>query len=179
MTGTETLWKVPLRADEVPEGGTHRDLQADAATRAAVARAAGLVELPRLAAHFEIRRRGADELQVTGTVSASVVQTCVVTLEPVTNPVEEAVDVRFAPPSDKPPPEPDPDVDPSELPDPPEALVDGTVDLGALAVEFLLLGLDPYPRKPDAVFSAPAAEEPSASPFAALAALKGKPEKES
>ena len=29
-----------------------------------------------------------------------------------------------------------------------EPLIDGKVDLGALATEFLILGLDPYPRKP-------------------------------
>ena len=36
----------------------------------------------------------------------------------------------------------------------PEPLHDGAVDLGAVATEFLLLGIDPYPRKPDAVFEA-------------------------
>ena len=33
-----------------------------------------------------------------------------------------------------------------------EPLIGGSVDLGALATEFLILGLDPYPRKPGAVF---------------------------
>ena len=28
-----------------------------------------------------------------------------------------------------------------------KSLVGGTVDLGAIATEFLILGLDPYPRK--------------------------------
>ena len=36
--------------------------------------------------------------------------------------------------------------------DPPEPIVNGAIDLGALAAEFLMLGLDPYPRKPGAVF---------------------------
>ena len=56
--------------------------------------------------------------------------------------------------------------------DPPEPLREGAVDLGALATEFLLLGIDPYPRKPGAVFDAPPAGDPSSHPFAALAALK-------
>ena len=43
---------------------------------------------------------------------------------------------------------------------------------GAVATEFLLLGLDPYPRKPGAVFDAPPADDPASRPFAALAALK-------
>ena len=49
---------------------------------------------------------------------------------------------------------------------------DGAVDLGAIATEFLLLGIDPYPRKPGAVFEAPPAGDPASHPFAALAALK-------
>ena len=56
--------------------------------------------------------------------------------------------------------------------DPPEMLRDGAVDLGAVAIEFLLLGIDPYPRKPGAVFDAPPAGDPVSHPFAALAALK-------
>lgn len=35
-----------------------------------------------------------------------------------------------------------------------------------------MLGLDPYPRKPDAVFRPPPDEEPDPGPFAALAGLK-------
>jgi hypothetical protein len=46
------------------------------------------------------------------------------------------------------------------------------VDLGALATEFLILGLDPYPRKAGAVFQPPARAQPDESPFAALAKLK-------
>jgi hypothetical protein len=38
-----------------------------------------------------------------------------------------------------------------------------------------MLGIDPYPRKPDAVFDPPADVEEAAGPFAALAALKKNP----
>ena len=58
--------------------------------------------------------------------------------------------------------------------DPPDPIVDGKVDLGALAAEFLALALDPYPRKPGAEFAAPEVAEPD-SPFAELARL-AKPE---
>ena len=34
----------------------------------------------------------------------------------------------------------------------PERLIGDVVDLGALATEFLILGLDPYPRKAGATF---------------------------
>ncbi len=42
-----------------------------------------------------------------------------------------------------------------EIPDPPEPIVNGFIDLGQLAAEFLVLGLDPYPRKPGAEFVPP------------------------
>ena len=46
------------------------------------------------------------------------------------------------------------------------------LEAGQIATEFLILGLDPYPRKPDAMFQSPAVGEDSAHPFAALAGLK-------
>ena len=53
------------------------------------------------------------------------------------------------------------------------AIVGGTIDLGRLAMEFLTLGIDPYPRKPGVVFVAPEApKDPEEHPFAALKALK-------
>jgi hypothetical protein len=58
--------------------------------------------------------------------------------------------------------------------DAPEPLVGGVVDLGLLATEFLALGIDPYPRKSGAEFTAPAAADDDPKPFAALAALKNK-----
>ena len=46
------------------------------------------------------------------------------------------------------------------------------VDLGAIATEYFLLGIDPYPRKPGAEFQPTGAGDGGAKPFAALAALK-------
>ena len=54
----------------------------------------------------------------------------------------------------------------------PEPLIGGTVDLGALATEFLILGLDPYPRKPGATFQPPGNASSDEGPFAALGKLK-------
>ena len=63
--------------------------------------------------------------------------------------------------------------------DPPDAIVNGAIDLGALAVEFLTLALDPYPRKPGAEFAASDGagladhgDQDSGNPFAALAKLR-------
>jgi len=139
--------------------------------RTAIAKALGLVAISRFDVRFNVRRIAADGLQVTGTVSATVTQTCVVTLDPVENEVDEAVDLSFSPSADTDPGDVDAEA-PFEAPDPPEALVNGRIDLAAIAVEFLQLGLDPYPRKPGAEFQASADGDQIESPFSALASLK-------
>ncbi len=55
--------------------------------------------------------------------------------------------------------------------DPADVLEGDQIDLAAYVVEHLALEIDPYPRKPDAVFEPPAAE-PETSPFAVLLQLK-------
>jgi uncharacterized metal-binding protein YceD (DUF177 family) len=164
-------WSVPVRLDEVPEDGLHMDIEADAAERAAVAVAAGVNEVPRLTASFEVTRHGRDGLRVVGTVSARVHQTCVVTLDPVENDIEEQIDLVFVTPSALGPIGSEVNLG-AEGADPPEILTEGVVDLGAVAAEFLLLGVDPYPRKPGVVFEPPQTEDDGSHPFAALAALR-------
>ncbi len=69
--------------------------------------------------------------------------------------------------------------DDEALDDLPDPIVNGRIDLGALAAEILVLSLDPYPRKPGAAFADPtpeAAEPPEASPFAMLRDLGRKGE---
>jgi hypothetical protein len=169
-------WSHPVRRDAVPEMGLHLDLIADAATRTAVAAVAGIRGLPRLTASFDLARQGAG-LEVTGEIAATVEQTCVVTLEPMTSEVRESVELAFVPPSAGEPVEAvADDIDPTDE-DEPETLVDGVADLGVVATEFLLLAIDPYPRKPGAVFDPPQTADPGGHPFAALEALKKPPDK--
>jgi uncharacterized metal-binding protein YceD (DUF177 family) len=169
--GEPPPWQVPVARDDIEETGQHFALAANAEERAAVARLAGLRDLPRLEADFDVTRQGSG-LRVSGRVSATVGQTCVVTLEPLTNEVDEKIDLLFMPPS-RPPAESGDAVqtdEPVEAKwDEPEPLVGGVVDLGAIATEFLVLGLDPYPRKPGAIFEPPQQREPDESPFAPLA----------
>src|SRR5690348_7834235 len=167
---SSTPWHVPLTAEEVPETGQHFDLAADAHVRAAVAKAAGLRELPRFEASFDVTRRGGG-LHVVGSISATVGQNCVVTLEPLANEVEETIDLIFEPPHGLPESADNEGQQHGVKWDDPEPLVGGAVDLGALATEFLLLGLDPYPRKPGAVFEPPQDAKTDEGPFAALGRL--------
>ena len=110
-------------------------------------------------------RQGAG-LHVTGQVKARVEQSCVVTLEPLENTVDEDIELLFLPGI------PEPRAEGEAEQNPPEPLVNGRIDLGAIATEFLVLGIDPYPRKPGVAFDAPMADANGAHPFAALAALK-------
>ena len=168
---TPAPWHVPVAAADIAESGQQFDLVADDATRAAVARVAGLRELPRLHAKFEVTRRGVGGLHVAGFVSATVGQNCVVTLEPLASEIEEAIDLTFVP-QRAPAPEPGGKPEPCDVKwGDPEPLIGGMVDLGALATEFLILGLDPYPRKPGAVFEPPQDRKPDEGPFAALSKL--------
>jgi hypothetical protein len=173
-------WQIPVAIEDVAETGRHFDLVADNDVRAAVARVVGLRDLPRLQANFDVTRHGTEGLRVCGRVSATVGQNCVVTLEPLANEVEEDIDLLFAPPpaAERKTGEDEAVERDSERPqrswNGPEPLIDGGVDLGALATEFLILGLDPYPRKPGAVFELPQDVKPDPGPFAALAGLKDK-----
>jgi len=105
----------------------------------------------------------------------STLQTCVVTLDPIENDIDEPIDLIFAPPEQIPDladlvEAAETDV---EIPDPPEPIVNGVIDLGRLATDALLLGIDPYPRRRDAIFEPPVeVVDPEAHPFAALKALK-------
>jgi uncharacterized metal-binding protein YceD (DUF177 family) len=171
MDKTPIVWSVPVAVEEIPETGLHLEIEPPEGTRAALAKIAGLRALPQLSASFDLTRQGAG-VHVSGQVNARVGQICVVTLEPIESTLAESIDLKFMPSagemagvkgshklvqSD------------DELS---EALVGGSVDLGALATEFLILSIDPYPRKADAQFAPPQAEDAGERPFAVLEALK-------
>ena len=157
-----------MAVDEIPDSGLHVEIDAPDAVRTHLTGLAGLRELRRLSGIFDLQRRGAG-VRVTGQINARVGQTCVVTLEPIESEVQELVDLKFAlslAAGAK------SEASEAAEEEPPEPLSDGTVDLGAIATEFLLLGIDPYPRKPGAEFSPLKSDDNTAKPFAALEALK-------
>ena len=175
MTIAERPWSAAIRLDEIGETGRHVELEASERTRAALAKPAGVDEVQRVIAIFDLTRRGRDGLRITGAVRARVRQTCVVTLEPVVNEIDEAVDVEFVPATHVAGADTETEVVLTQSAKEREPLVDGIVDLGALATEFLILGVDSYPRRPGASFEAPQAPVDEAGhSFAALAALKEK-----
>ena len=132
-------------------------------------------------ASFDVTPKSGGRFHVAGHVRARVGQTCVVTLEEIESEIDEPIDLIFAPPEQI--PQMAALVDEAEesdedTPDPPEPIENGIIDLGRLATDALYLAIDPYPRKPDAVFE-PVVEaaDPEDHPFAALKALKADAEK--
>lgn len=169
---TPTLSR-PLRVDTIPGSGLETVVEATAEERAALAREFGLPAIDALTGRYTVQRRGRT-VHVEGKVTASVMQSCVVTLEPFPATVDEDVSLKFTddPVKLNPADESGEHESPIDAPDP---IVDGRIDLGTVTSEFLALGLDPYPRKPGADFAwDEGAPEPS--PFAALEALKKPPQ---
>jgi uncharacterized metal-binding protein YceD (DUF177 family) len=167
-------WSVPVVVNNIPESGLHIEIDAPAAVREQVlALVEGLStvhDLASLSAVFDLTLRGS-EVHVAGHVRAKVGQTCVVTLEPIENGIDEEVDLTFAP-SVEGVDDLEGEVELKRDLDPPEPLTGDSIDLGQLATEFLVLGIDPYPRKSGVEFAPRQAGEDTPKPFAGLAALK-------
>jgi uncharacterized metal-binding protein YceD (DUF177 family) len=170
-------WRVPIIVAQIPDTGLHRALEASDVARAAMADIAGLREVMSASASFDLKLKSNGRVHVTGEVHGRIGQTCVVTLEPIESEIDEAVDLMFAPPEQIPTlaalVDEAAQSEDEEVPDPPEPIVNGVIDLGRLATDILFLAIDPYPRKMDAVFE-PLAEiaDPADHPFAALKALQ-------
>jgi hypothetical protein len=176
MTDQPDPWRVPIAVAQIPDTGLHRDIEADATIRAAMAEIAGLREILSASASLDVTPAGGGRFHVTGRVQGRVGQTCVVTLEPIENDIDEAVDLNFAPPDQIPVLSDlvdDAEDSDAEIPDPPEPIENGIIDFGRLATDALFLAIDPYPRKSDAVFEPPVEiRDPEEHPFAALKALQ-------
>ena len=176
VTNKPDPWSVPLAVAQIPEHGLHREIEADPAAREAMAEVAGLREILSVHAALDVTPGSGGRVHVGGHVRARIGQICVVTLDPIENEIDEAIDLVFAPPEQI--PQLADLVDETleigaEIPDPPEPIVNGVIDLGRLATDALFLGIDPYPRRPDAVFELPVvAADPEDHPFAALKALQ-------
>lgn len=176
-------FSAPVRAEDVPHGGKSFRPVADADARRAVADRLDLVALEALEGEVLLKPiAGGPMLVARGSVRARFTQRCVVTLDPVEGALDERFEVEFGPP------EPD-SLEETEReftldePDPPEPILDGTIDLGELLVQQFALALDPFPRQPGVDLEQALAEAPKGraeaverdgptGPFAALAKLK-------
>jgi hypothetical protein len=161
-----------VRVDAIPKEGQTVALEASAPEREALAAFYNLPSIEALTASLFVRPASHGGVRVTGAVHGALTQICVVSLDPFPATIDEAIDVRFVP-------RPEETVDGRALQEPqsssmadedePDPITDGKIDLGALAAEFFALGLDPYPRKPGAIFESPEDRDDNISPFSTLA----------
>lgn len=153
------------RAGDVPSRGQDVDREASQEERAALAAALDLVSCERLEARYSVRPLDQGRYAVTGMLETDVTQSCVVTLEPIASSISEPFEAEYWPEAPG-----GLGADTVSL-DEPEIIENGIIDVGRLIVDRLAVALDPYPRKPGAVFSwTDATDEQRAadSPFAAL-----------
>jgi uncharacterized metal-binding protein YceD (DUF177 family) len=160
----------PVDTTRLPREGASLDIAAAPAERAALAQRFGLLSLDRLEAQVALKRLAGDLIRVTAELSADVVQSCVVTLDPVASGVEDSFTLLYGAVEEA-----------SELvldseAETVEPLDRETIDIGEAVAQQLSLALDPFPRSPEApppdTVEAEAGSEPGEapeSPFGALA----------
>jgi uncharacterized metal-binding protein YceD (DUF177 family) len=162
----------PVRLDELSQQMRRYDIEANEAERAALARRFDLQGIGKLAAQVTLKSEAAGKrVRLTATIDADVVQSCVVTLDPVPAHVSTSFEVLY---------------DRTAAPAAREVVVDAadldilplegeTLDIGEAVAEELALSLDPYPRAPGAqVEGVPEPHEGGNRPFEMLARFKAK-----
>lgn len=162
----------PLVAAHIPTAGKRLQIEADAAERQGLSALLGIPGVTSLVADLEVRPGAGEIYRVRGSLEASVVQTDVVTLEPVSQEASGSFEVSLVPSGS---PAAGSSGESGEADDTaPDVFENGLIDLGAIVREQLALALDPYPRAPGVEFAGHIEDDPAAdpSPFAVLSALK-------
>jgi hypothetical protein len=173
MSGTGS-WGQPLTWPQA-RGAPAVRLSAAAPARTLIARDLGLGGLDSLEAALTLTP-WRDGVEIAGRVLARATQICGISLEPFDVEIDEPLLIRVVPagsPNAPLPPDGEVIIDP-DAEDPPDEAAGEAIDVTAYVIEALALALDPFPRKPGAVFEPPG---PTAemSPFAALARLSRPP----
>ncbi|MFO1157898.1 MAG: DUF177 domain-containing protein [Reyranellaceae bacterium] len=166
-------------------GGAALEIAPTEAERAALAKRFGFLGLPAFSARVTVDRRIGGQIVVEGRLRGRIVQACVLTLDPVTQELDDAFRLVFKKDlADDRDPENGEAVLSAQA-DAPEPLTGNMLDVGEIIAEQLSLIADPYPRRPGAkledVLPKPrnagrrGAPDQRRHPFAGLSALRDKP----
>jgi uncharacterized metal-binding protein YceD (DUF177 family) len=171
--------------DRMGANGSALDIVASDGERAALAKRFGFLALPAFSARVTVDRQIGGQVVVEGRLRGKIVQACVLTLDPVTQELDDTFRLVFKKDLAD---ERDPESGEAVLSahaDSPEPLSGNLLDVGEIVAEQLSLAADPYPRRPGAkledVLPRPrgggrqGAPEQRRHPFAGLAALRDKP----
>lgn len=170
----ELTWRHETR--NIPQRRLEVRQEATAEERQAIAKSLSLAGLDRLTARYWIEPLSPGRHRVAGQIEADLVQSCVVTLDPVREALVEPFAVEFWPGDEIPDARPPGDAE-ALAPEPPEPIEDGQLDVGRIVFECLAAAINPYPRAPGAELSLDATGDGAPSdlggnPFAALTRLK-------
>ena len=166
----------PLRlADLSHNGDTDVSLTPDEAARRAIAEDLGINAIRKLRFEARLSPLGKRDWTLEGTLGATVVQDCVVTLEPVVTRIDETVTRKYL--ADL----PEPQAGEVEMPEDDSAeSLPSVLDIADVMIEALALALPPFPRSDAAKLDEMVVTEPGATPltddqmkpFAGLASLR-------
>ena len=161
----------PIEAETISEGPRELEIGADAEERRKLAGRFRLQALHKLTARIKLSRR-AGIIHADGEVEAAVVQSCVVTTDPVAAKLRAPLSVRYVPDAYTASAEDERELSAEECDTLP--IEDGKIDLGELAAETLALALDPFPRSAgaDEALKEIGLADAHPGPFAALKSLK-------
>lgn len=173
-----TISAVPLEKfvelSALSEAGMEIVLSPDGPERAQIARWADVSQVPTFHATISVKRLSPSRFSYSADLRAEVVQPCVVTLEPVTQTIEQNFSrelhlthvARHRPELV----ELSPGAGEDEAP---EEIESTRYDVVGPVLEEFSLAIDPYPRAPGVTFAQPADTKPE-SPFAVLKELQQK-----
>lgn len=168
----------PLDTDSLKASGKFLKLDPSIDECTAVAKRLGLIAINALNGEIRVTPAMGRQIVAEGTVRAEIVQTCVVTGEPLATQLEFPLSRRYA--EDARPfaglDDEDEITDPND--DGPDPIENNQIDIGEAVVEELALQIPLYPRTPGAHYEDSSAGENEAerreNPFAALEALKNR-----
>ena len=145
-----------------------------------LARQWNVPEVQSFEAEMTLGRWKRDGVRVAGQVRSTIVQQCVVSLDPVTQQIDEAFEAVFLPENSRLAKRGvdgngEMFLDP-EGPDLPETFSGDSIDVGGVAAEFAALAIDLYPRKEGLDYAdrveSDATTDKKPSPFAVLQGFK-------
>jgi hypothetical protein len=154
----------------VPEQGFETDITAGPDELKRLAEWAGVEAVSRLSAHIRVHPQSRTTYLLETEFEADIVQSCVVTLEPVNSHIARSLTrtLHFTPGLDRYPDKGGLVVPAAADENAPDEIDSLCYDLAAPLREEFALAIDPYPRAPGVEFEPPDDGDASDSPFAVL-----------
>ncbi len=174
---------IPINIAELPSSGLDIQRTLEEPLRQRLADRLAVKSLNKFAIDISIRMENTriPRVAVEGSLEATVVQSCSVTLEPIVSQFSIPISLIFKEKAAEPSHLLE-EIDAEEH-DPPEQMIDGQFDVGDILTQLLAVEINPFPRKPGVSLENMlntkarldrAQDSETDKPFAELAALKDK-----